>query len=452
MLAAAAVVATAATIPAWTSTTARSASDLSSTTPTPTPEPTLPPMPTASPTPISPGATAAALAGDHWSELPAAPIPARSQAAATWTGRRMLVWGGANGADADHLRADGASYDPASSTWTTLPAAPISARTGMASVWTGADWFIWGGYDTLREGDLHVTADGALYDPASDNWRKLPPSPLPARANARALWVDGEVVVLGGQPAELSDDQHEYTDMAAYDPATNRWKKLAALPEPSNRNVLYIVATVANDEIYAWQEWQHVVTGDNESMTTSGIDLYVYDPGRNTWALDAAASRSPTGPEGNDAPVGIQEAIPAGGDIITPAAQLFCGFCPGPYTTGRRGGLLDVRANTWTALPHGPVDDLNPQSVWTGAALLAFNTGTWTSGPDGTQLPGEAAVWDPGNNSWTALPAAPLAAGSDATAVWAGDRLLEWGRMFVPADTGGGAAPVERDAGLSFGP
>ena len=38
--------------------------------------------------------TAAALAKDHWSVLPPAPIAVRSGAASAWTGRQLLIWGG----------------------------------------------------------------------------------------------------------------------------------------------------------------------------------------------------------------------------------------------------------------------------------------------------------------------------------------------------------------------
>ncbi|MDQ1495497.1 MAG: hypothetical protein QOG69_1980, partial [Actinomycetota bacterium] len=51
-----------------------------------------------------------------------------------------------------------------------------------------------------------------------------------------------------------------------------------------------------------------------------------------------------------------------------------------------------------------------------------------------TTGPGESAVWDPPSDTWTKLPTAPDIVGAD-NAVWAGDRLLEWGLH-----------------GLSFGP
>jgi hypothetical protein len=75
----------------------------------------------------------------------------------------------------------------------------------------------------------------------------------------------------------------------------------------------------------------------------------------------------------------------------------------------------------------GPIDKTEPLGVWTGSALLEY-TGTIASSLDGgpTTGPGESAVWDAATDEWTALPTAPGAQFGDL-AVWAGDRLLEWG-------------------------
>ena len=102
-------------------------------------------------------------------------------------------------------------------------------------------------------------------------------------------------------------------------------------------------------------------------------------------------------------------------------------------------------------MPAGPVDSLRPSAVWTGSALLAFNTTTEMSGPNGIRQPGEAAVWDPATNTWSPLPPAPLY-GTDIAAVWAGDQLLEWGDLFVPTDPGANTAPSAQTVGLRFGP
>lgn len=78
--------------------------------------------------------TAAQIAQGRWSPLPAAPIPARTGAATVWTGTVMLAWGGAAGPRQEELRDDGVSFDPATDEWRTLPPAPLAARTRAAAV------------------------------------------------------------------------------------------------------------------------------------------------------------------------------------------------------------------------------------------------------------------------------------------------------------------------------
>ena len=400
--------------------------------------------------------SALALASDHWSTLPAAPIPIRAAAAGVWTEKQFIVWGGAAGKNDDEVRGDGAAYDPVAHRWTTVPTAPISARTGMASVWTGSDLFVWGGEDRVSDPG-HAVNDGALYDPATAKWKKLPPSPLSARAYATAMLLDGKVIVIGGQPLPMTSTQREDTDLAAYDPTTNMWSKLAPMPLGAGQSLLGIVAAPVGDHVYAWQLWQQVVpdplaSGESGAESiSSGIDLDIFDLASNTWRPDPSASRPVNGDDGNNAPTGIERAFSTGTDIVVPAAQPFCGDCHGPWVSGEQGRLLDVAANTWTLLPRGPVDDLEPNVLYTGDTMLAFDTSASMSGPAGNHFPGEAAVWDPMFDRWTPLPAAPLSSGGNAVAVWAGDRLLEWGPFYSPTDPNAGEAPSST-GGLSFGP
>jgi hypothetical protein len=371
--------------------------------------------------------TAAALANDHWSTLPPAPITARTGAASAWTGRQLLIWGGDFGPQGDQLAGDGAAYDPTTKRWTKLPAAPISARSQMAHVWTGSELFIWGG--NAADG---ISSNGALYDPITAKWRMLPKSPLSGRTGAQAVWVDDEVIVISGDPPALSSSQQVRTDLAAFNPSTNRWTTLAPMPLTSNQLVLGVVAVATNNRLYAWELWQHAVNdADGSGTLYSGIDLYIFDPTRNSWTPDVAASRPADGLDENNAPDGIDFALWTGTNILVPFAQPWCGECPGPEASGGQGRLLNPTTNSWTKITPSPIDDLDPgDATWTGAALVLFDTGAETNGPDGSTLPGQAAAWDPQTGAWTRLPAAPLYGGD--VAVWDGDELLEWGSLYVP--------------------
>ena len=396
--------------------------------------------------PASAPVSAAALASYRWSALPPAPIAVRTGAASAWTGQQLLIWGGALGPQGDQLASDGAAYDPATKRWTKLPTAPISARDQMASVWTGSELFIWGG-----DASDGISANGALYNPTTMKWRKLPAGPLSGRTGAQAVWVDGEVIVIGGDPPALSSSQQVLTDLAAFNPTTNKWTALAPMPLVANQLVLAIVPVATNDRLYAWEEWQHdVENADGSGTIYSGIDLYIFDPASNTWTPDVAASRPTAGVGDNNSPVGIASAIWTGTNILVPPPTSdWCGDCPGPALLGGRADLLNPRTNTWTMLPAGPIDDFNPGVfVWTGSLVIDFNTSAERNGPDGkSTLPGQAAAWDPRTGIWTRLPAAPLYGGD--VAEWDGDGLLVWGLLSTPSANG---SDTSTTIGMQFGP
>lgn len=387
----------------------------------------------------------AALAAYHWSALPPAPIAARSSAASAWTGGQLLIWGGDAGPQGG-LSNDGAAYDPTTKRWAKLPAAPISARSQMASAWTGSELFIWGG-----DASDGFSNDGALYNPTTMKWRQLPASPLSARAGAQAVWIDNKVIVISGYPLQRSSTLELYTDLAAFDPTTNRWATLAPMPLSTKKSVLAVVAVATNDHLYAWEEWAHTTDdGNGASSTYSGIDLFIFDPTSNTWTPDVAASRPTDGMADNNSPAGVDSALWTGTNILVPpTTSNWCGDCPGPAMLGGRGSVLDPSTSTWTKLPVGPIDDVGAGAtfVWTGNAVIEFNTITETNGPDGSTLPGQAAAWDSRTRTWTRLPEAPLYGGD--VAVWDGDALLEWGLLEVPNANGSVSSAT---TGIQFGP
>jgi N-acetylneuraminic acid mutarotase len=408
------------------------------------------------PTPPSPGGSAisypstgpgsaAALEQGHWSRLPTAPIPGRTGQAAVWTGRQMLIWGGESGYQDADLRSDGAAYDAATNSWSTLPTGPLSGRSGMAAVWTGQDMFIWGGDDNNSLGSFHAAADGALYDPTTQQWRRVPASPLSARVYATALWTGSEVVVTGGQPA-VETSQRSYTDAAAYDPTTNTWRRLPAPPTPHRPHIESVVAVAAGRSIYAWLSWDHLTRhapmgGSRSGNESSGVDVDRYDTSTGRWTQVHATG---------DLPTGVHSPVWTGSEIIMPAA-FQCPFsCPVEY--GTFGWRFSPRTNTWTAIARGPGNALDSQAAWTGSALLAFNNDSSINGGHATAIrPGDMEVWAPNTNRWTALPRAPYSGDTqDISAVWTGDRLLMWGQMGPDRGTNKTPHGKSQTIGLSY--
>jgi hypothetical protein len=289
-----------------------------------------------------------------------------------------------------------------------------------------------------------------LYNPTTMKWRKLPNAPLNGRTGAQAVWLDNEVIVISGDPPALSSSQQVRTDLAAYSPTTNRWTTLASMPLTANQEVLGVVAVATNDRLYAWELWQRAVNNaDGSGEIYAGIDLYIFDPTSNTWTPDVAASRPTDGSDKNNAPEGLNSALWTGSSIIVPPTNSdWCGDCPGPMVLGGQGRLLDPTTNSWTTIPRGPIDFFDPSAfVWTGNALIAFDTNGESGGPGDTVLQGQAAAWDPRTGGWTRLPAAPFYGG--AVAVWDGDGLLEWGVLDTPSANG---SESSAETGVQFGP
>ncbi len=383
------------------------------------------PPPPASASIFDPSAgTAAALIGDHWSQLPAAPIAHREAGVIAWTGTHLLVWGGASDGRSDAtLFADGASYDPATKQWATLPAAPISARTQMGWVWTGSALVVLGGYGSVdTNGKVAALADGAIYTPSTNSWRKLPVAPLSPRFNPELLWTGHEVFVIGGDPDGESADGPGYAaGEAAYDPASNRWRKLPAMPRTQGHDVRHLQAMGTDRGVYVGQLWQYIKTdADNSVELDAGTDFVVYDAAHNSWTKVAISAANQ--------PAGLDGVTVAGDHLLVLPGQGWHGdSSTWPPSLGEHGYDLDLTTGTWTLMAPGPIDMTDPLGVWTGSALLEY-TGTIASSLGGgpTTGAGESAVWDSGTDTWTALPTAPGAQFGD-TAVWAGDRLLEWG-------------------------
>lgn len=129
-----------------------------------------------------------------WRTLADAPIAGRVHHDATWTGDELVILGGSSGPS---TAASAAAYDPATDTWRTLPPLPVKGRYDTEAVWTGEYVVVWGGYDYY--GGAGTLGDGAFYNPASDSWTRLPAAPLGARCHPQLVAYGGGVIVYGGR-------------------------------------------------------------------------------------------------------------------------------------------------------------------------------------------------------------------------------------------------------------
>lgn len=135
---------------------------------------------------------------------------------AVWTGKQMVVWGGAVGPDDDAPATNsGGMYDSATSKWTatSLFEAP-SARVDATAVWTGEKMIVWGG----RNGP-ELLDSGGIFDPATNEWTKVSTKGAPsARIHHTATWHGKAMVVLGG-----FDGSNQLASGGAYFLASDTW-------------------------------------------------------------------------------------------------------------------------------------------------------------------------------------------------------------------------------------
>lgn len=358
--------------------------------------------------------------------------------------------------------------------WSTLPAAPIIPRDDASVVWTGQEMIVWGGASGNHGSQLH--SDGAAYDPRSDHWRALPPAPLSPRDGQSAVWTGSEVLIWGGYDQVSVNAFHVTNDGAAYNPATNTWRPLPAAPLSARADVIatwtgssMVVLgghpAVLTDTIGGFSDgaaydpvknrWQHVdppgavsghplvwrraVEADGQllawsewsSIASGGADLFTYAEQTNQWRLVPSTPGSP--PD-------VQDALWTGQVALVRGAPYVCGSCLGP-SPPEVTDSYDPVANTWTKLPADPLANTHPVSTWTTGSLFSFDV----QATYGALQPGDASAYNPTTRQWTLLPAAPFACNTPQPPTWTGHEIL----LYCPHTTIG-AGPM--NDGLAYTP
>jgi N-acetylneuraminic acid mutarotase len=173
-----------------------------------------------------------------WSWMKKSPLETRQGHRMIWTGTRMIVWGGHRCGQQGQALSDGASYDPQTNTWQKLTAAPIHGRARHLLAWgapSDARAFVWGG--TYEESTTtFAPTDGAAFDPATSSWSSVPsPSfPYPPRLDPFATWAGDRIFVFGGWRWEAQANE-DLGDTAIYDPASKSWTSVSGGPSPRQR-------------------------------------------------------------------------------------------------------------------------------------------------------------------------------------------------------------------------
>jgi N-acetylneuraminic acid mutarotase len=280
-------------------------------------------------------ATEAALAYDpakrSWQRLAAPPkTEAYCRRTAVWTGSEMLVWG-------CRLTA----YDPDADQWRLLPPPPSGA--GIV-VWTGKEMLGWGGGCC---GD--AISRGEAFDPKTERWHPLAESPLAPEQQPLGAWTGRELVlfVSGISAADGKPYADELARAAAYDPATDTWRRIAPLPERRAG----AMAVWDGKEIL-------VVGGRDGNGSPAGVGL-AYNPATNGWR------RLPAMETGRMQAVGAwtgSRLLVWGGELGRQALVL-----------ARTGFAFDPGTDSWARLPQAPIQGrIDPVAAWTGRELIVW--------------------------------------------------------------------------------
>lgn len=180
---------------------------------------------------------------------------------AVWTGDEMIVW-----------RA-GLAYAPSTDSWRSIPEPPLSPRARPATVWTGTELVVWGGCNMdgaqCDETNAGLLGDGALYDPGSDTWVPLPPSPLAPAIHMVAGWTGSEVIIVVTDPGSGSGGH-----AATFNPESLEWTTIES-PRLEERRFA----------AGAWAGNQFVVWGGGDGSNDAGMaNGATYDPATGQWS------------------------------------------------------------------------------------------------------------------------------------------------------------------------
>jgi hypothetical protein len=378
--------------------------------------------------PANPGGLAA-LARGTWTTFSGGPVSPRYGEMYLWTNAGLLIWGGVEAPEkptcpcpSDSL-ADGAIYNVNTNRWARTARSPLESRTGAAAVWTGRLALIWGG-ETIRGEGLETgnttkpLTDGASYDPTTRKWELLPRSPLGPRDNESVFWTGHLAVFLGGfkavsypssDPAPTSYPT-ELSTGATYDPTTRQWKTLPPLPTRKG-------GPAAINGIWTGQK---LIVWESFISPMGGATL------AEAWTPGSARWRALPAPPNTISVTNATATVAIGHRVVLVEGQGEA-FRPTTYLA-----LYNTKTEKWstrTILPKTP-GELPGLFASTGSMLVGVGLGEATQGPDGpVYAPSFTMGFDPATGRVRNLPDPPYAVmeGGSPVIAWTGTSLVLWG-------------------------
>lgn len=273
------------------------------------------------------GPPADAARTDRWTALPSASLE-RSEVAAARVGRFIYVVGGF---EATRTSPAAERYDIRRGRWKRVRDMPLAVNHPAAVAYHG-DVYVHGGY-TANLGLTGTTGALQRYDPSSNRWSRLPPSPTPRAAQAVAV-IGHRLYAAGG-----ANETGSLRSLESYDFETGRWSRGPGFPPPARNHT----TGVASGERF------YVLAGRDSANFTAAAR---YDPRRRSWERL---------PPLHTARGGIASARLSDGRIVVFGGER---LEPGG-TTIAEVELFDPRSRRWSSLP----DMRTPRHGLGGAAL-----------------------------------------------------------------------------------
>jgi hypothetical protein len=382
------------------------------------------------------------LAGDDvWDNgiLGTAPLD-RNDAGSVWTGREMIVWGGAlegTTAYSDGQAGTGDRYDPLTDTWrpTSRVGAPYDRRNPTL-VWTGSEMIVWGGgYNS-----------GALYNPDTDTWRAMTTVNAPvARHDTPGVWTGTEMVVWGSDWGFCTIPYPCAPGTGGrYNPETDTWRPTSMAGAPSGALRGYGLVWTGHEVLVvggAYETWLNQASPSPEYDPPPFIHFTylpgaaAYDPAADTWRHEALGT-PPLRQDFAFVWTGHELLLWGGLRHVTECTSFQPAVCTYAREMDRAGWRYDPSTSVWSAISQAeaPTPRFAARGVWTGTEFIVLGgPGVPPSEPFGSR-------YDPSTDTWAAVTApASITASTIENIEWTGSHVLAWGG----GATGGRYSPAQ---------
>ncbi len=323
-----------------------------------------------------------------WAPMAEAPIEPRPYAVAAWTGTRSVFWAGSS-LSRGFAYTDGALYDPATDNWEPM-AVPGWGHPGLTSA--------------FFDGELYALAKGGgtRFDPIAGEWLDLPP--VEGMFLAATVATDDGIWGLG--PADLNPVGQPDLAIARYQPEGDTWVYGPTWEGTDDR--ASIIAGLSRLESTAlWTGTEIAVCGRTGGCIgfDHATEAWRSIPAVTGAAAPAVAVATDLGlamivqTKAEDSQVAV-EVLTAQGwqrkadgipierfDTATAAAA---GEWLAAFTAGQPPTVIHLPSGTWHVVADGPLEGVEaPNVVWTGEQLVV-----WGGVPDNPTAPA-GAVWTP---------------------------------------------------------